>query len=97
MVLIVFFVEFGVGNRTQYYNIMEIFQSLGEKLSCALPFFHAFTGCETTSSFYCHGKCSFWMKSEEISELTSTFIELNDMPEMITPFHIDIGQRYLTK
>ena len=37
------------------------------------------------------------MKSEEISELTNTFIELSDMPEMITPFHVNIIQRYLIK
>ena len=79
---------------------MEIFQSLAKKLSRALPFLHAFTGCDTTSSFYRHGKCSFWdswMKSEEISELTNTFFELSDMTEMITPFHVDNIQRYFIK
>ena len=68
--------------------------------SRALPFFHAFTSCDTTSTFYGHGKCSFWdswMKNEEISELSNTFIELSDIPEMVTPLHVDIIQRYLIK
>ena len=42
-------VGFGTGNHFRYYDINSISQSLGEQASHALPFFHAFTGCDTTS------------------------------------------------
>lgn len=46
-----FFVEFGSGSHTKYFNVVELFQFLGELRSTALPFFHSFSGCDTTSSF----------------------------------------------
>ena len=46
-----FFVEFGSGSHTKYFNVVELFQFLGELRSTVLPFFHSFSGCDTTSSF----------------------------------------------
>ena len=54
-----FFVEFGRGGKT-HYDVIEVFLSLGETRSMALPFFHAFTGSDTTSSLFNHGKRASW-------------------------------------
>ena len=46
-----FFVEFGFGSHTKYFTVVELLEFLGEHRSTALPFFHSFSGCNTTSSF----------------------------------------------
>ena len=38
----------------------NIAASLGPEMSCALPMFHALTGCDTVSSFAGHGKKAAW-------------------------------------
>ena len=54
-------VGFGTGNYFRYYNINFISQSLGEQAIKLRPtFFHAFTGCNTTSQFLGKGKKSAW-------------------------------------
>ena len=93
-----FCVEFGVGSRTEYYNIIEIVKELGQIRSQALPFFHSFTGCDTTSSFYSHGKRSFWDswgKCADMDRLTRAFIEVGNMPKEVTDDHVDTIQRFL--
>ena len=50
-------VAFGAGKHFTYYHINTICQKLGTERSIALPVFHSFTGCDTTSSFY--GKGNF--------------------------------------
>ena len=51
-------VAFGTGKFFRYYKIYTIFQVLGPEKSKALLFFHAFTGCDTTSQFLNKGKKS---------------------------------------
>ena len=48
-------VAFGMGKHFQYYHINTICQNLGEPLCQALPFYHAFTGCDTTNLLGRHG------------------------------------------
>ena len=43
---------FVTGKHFQYYSINSICQQLGEPKSTALPFYHAFTGCDITSQFF---------------------------------------------
>ena len=40
--------------------VHEITTSLTPKYTLGLPFFHAFTGCDTTSAFENYGKTSAW-------------------------------------
>ena len=43
-------VAFGMGKNYRFYHITAICESLGEPQSRALPVFHAFSGCDTTST-----------------------------------------------
>jgi hypothetical protein len=54
------FIEFGVGKHLRQIAIHHIAAKLGKDKGMALPFFHALTGCDTTSSFAYHGKKSAW-------------------------------------
>ena len=49
-------VGFGTGKHFKYYSINSMCQYLGKQKSRTLPFFHTFTGCNTTSQFLCKGK-----------------------------------------
>jgi len=66
-------VGFGAGKHFKYYNISSICQILGEQVSSALPFFHAFTGSDTTSQFLGKGKKSAWESWKAYPEVTAAF------------------------
>ena len=53
-----FWIAFGMGKNYRLYHINSICESLGEPRSRALPVFHAFPGCDTTSAFNGKGKKS---------------------------------------
>ena len=71
-------------NSTWY--ILPLIEHLTIDNSKALPYFYAFTGCDTVSSFNGKCKCTFfdtWMESKKKNDLTKTFIKLGNMPESI--------------
>ena len=70
-------VAFGTGKNYRFYNINAICASLGEPRSCALPVFHAFSGCDTTSAFNGKGKKSAWQAFEDV---TGTLVYLASHP-----------------
>ena len=49
-------ITFGTGKHLRYIPAHEIAKELGSEKSKALPMFHAFTGCDTVSSFAGKGK-----------------------------------------
>ena len=51
---------FGIGTNKCYYDINAIALQLGENTCQAMPFFHAFSGCDCVSSFFNQGKCKIW-------------------------------------
>ena len=53
-------VAIGSGKKFIYYHINRIYESLGMNKSLALPVFHCFTGCDTTSAFFGRGKKASW-------------------------------------
>ena len=64
-------IEFGVGKR----NVHNIVNGLPANVSINLPFFHAFTGCDTVSTFSGIGKCTswnVWMKFRKVDEVFSS-------------------------
>ena len=85
-------------NSDRYYNIKQIIRELGSDICLALPFFYAFTGCDTVSSFYGKGKCKaydVWVKSERKDDFTDVFVELGEMPTDVTSDHIDILESFV--
>ena len=66
-----FWVFFGTGVNRRVFAIHEIVSSLGSNRSGALPMFHAFTGCDTVSSFLCKGKKSAWQTWIHFDDVTT--------------------------
>ena len=85
-------------NSKKYYNITEIIGFLGKDVCLALPFFYAFTGCDTVSSFYGKGKCKAWdawFNSEKKDVFTTVFAQLGNKPNEITTNQIDVIEEYV--
>lgn len=71
-------VAFGTGKDFKYIAVHEIANCLGPDTCKALPMFHAFTGCDTVSSFNGKGKKTAWDVWKSFPEVTSTFTKLTD-------------------
>ena len=71
-------VESGVQskNNLTYISINQVSDQLGEPLCKALPFYHALTGCDNTSSFNRKGKIKLFKLLERNPELQETFLNL---------------------
>ena len=79
------FSYFGSGNKACFYNINEICLSLGEDVCHSLPFFFAFSGCDTVSSFFNQGKCKMWDRRIDYHNwITQVFCKLSNMPVCVT-------------
>ena len=67
-------VGFGHGKHFRHYSINKICHDLGKEISISLPFFHAFTGCDTTSQFLGKGKRSAWESWKSYPDVTEVFL-----------------------
>ena len=88
-----------VGKEEKYYDINSISSLLGQEKCQALPFFHAVTGCDSTSYFFNQGKCKFWDRWEEFSlkdELTSVFGQLGRKPSTVTDEQALLLEKYVS-
>ena len=67
-------VRFGTGNHMKFYDINSICEHLGEVKSKGLPFFHAFSGCDTTLQFLERGKNSAWEAWKAYPDVSEAFL-----------------------
>ena len=77
------------GPKEKCINLVANYGKLGDDVCRGLPFYNAFTGCDTVSSFYKVGKAKFWTvwcKKIEINDniLTGIFKKLSNCPSSIT-------------
>ena len=63
-------------NNLTYISINQLFDQLVEPLCKVLPFYHAFTGCDYTSSFNRKGKIKPFKLLEKNPELQQAFLNL---------------------
>ena len=76
-------IDFGVNKHHQYSSTHEITEALGKKKE-ALPFFHAFTGCDTLSFSNGIGKKKTWETSKVLPSLSKTFQELANFSDLLS-------------
>ncbi len=67
-------VAFGTWKNFRYYS--NICQVLGGEKSRAIPFFHAFSGCDTTSQFHGKAKKSVWEAWKSFPQATVAFAHI---------------------
>ena len=78
--------------------MIELFNKFGTDICQALPFFHAFSGCDTSSSFFGKGKSTFWdawMSFSKSTVLTQTFIELSNSPLAVSEENLRLIEEFL--
>ena len=76
-------VEFGVSSNKTYISIGDCYQNIGRRNALALPFFHSFTGSDSTSYFFKKGKVALfraWQNFAFKETLTKVFIALSWHP-----------------
>ena len=73
-------VTFGKGKSFTSIHINEVCNALGEHQSIALPIFHSFTGCDTTSAFWGKGKKSAWEACKSYPDVTKAFLNIARYP-----------------
>ena len=88
-------IAFGVKKHYRYIAIHAIANKLGLENSRALPFFHALTGCDTTSSFSSVGKKTALDTWKAFPEITDTFIDLGSMPLSLSDENMNHLQRFV--
>ena len=76
-------IAFGTGKNFRYLAAHEMALALGPDRSLALPMFHAFTGCDTVSSFNGRGKKTCWDTWKAVDEVTPAFSALTVTPNTI--------------
>ena len=86
--------------QIKVYDVIELASTIGHTFCKGLPFFYAFTGCDTVSSMYNCSKTHFWdelFKQPNIPQLLQVFAELSNQPMAITSEHVDILEKFLVK
>ena len=86
---------FGTGKSFHYLAAHEIAASLGLERACALPMFHALTGCDTVSSFAGHGKKAAWSTWKSLPEMTDALLMLQEAPIEVPENAITIIERFV--
>ena len=81
-----FYIRFGMGKHRRDIPNHDMCEHLGPCKCLAMPFFHAFTGCDYTSFKRGIGKKTAWKVWESIPDMTETFIEATEISKS---FHID--------
>ena len=87
-------IAFGTGQHFRYIAAHEIASIIGPDKSKALPVFHAYTGCDTVSSFNTRGKKTGWDTWKAFEEVTATFLALSTGPSDISEAHVSVLERF---
>ncbi len=88
-------VAFGVKSSFRYIAIHEMVASMNPTQCLTLPVFHAFTGCDTVSSFAGRGKKTAWVTWRSFPEVTSAFNELLGMPTEVSEESMFLLERFV--
>ena len=87
-------VVFGTGRNFRYIPVHEIVASIGPNKSQALPMFHAYTGCDTVSSFATKRKKTAWDTWRSYNEVTTTFLALSAGPDQVADEDVTMLEQF---
>ena len=76
-------IAFGVGKHYRLIAAHSIASAIGSEKVKALPFFHALTGCDTTSTFAGRSKKTAWDIWTVFPDVTPAFISLSAEPQTL--------------
>lgn len=88
-------IAFGTGKHLRYIPAHQIATSLGAEKARALPMFHAFTGCDTVSSFAGRGKKTAFDTWKSFNAVTAVFAQLVSMPASFNDDCMSVLESYV--
>lgn len=88
-------IAFGTGKHFRYIAVHEIANNLGPLKSKALPAFHAFTGCDTTSAFCGKGKKTAWSTWSSVGDVTDAFLTISAAHDAISDKTMLLLERFI--
>ena len=77
-------IRFGTGKSYRSIPIHSLCSYIDKQKAKSLPFFHAFTGCDQTSSFAGKGKKTAWAAWQAFDEVTNAFEKVTSAPNLDT-------------
>ena len=80
-------IDFGSRPYRRFIDVNSCYDHVGESIALALPFFHALSGCDSTTSFYRKSKVNLfnaWMNSSNYHSITEVFQMLSWQPSQET-------------
>ena len=88
-------VSYGTGKSRKVLRAPVFAKALGSSKSRCLAFFHALTGCDTTSFFAGQGKRTAWTTWENFPDVKHAFLEPARAPSAISSGSLSLIERYL--
>ena len=88
-------IAFGTGSDFHYIPVHEVAAAMDPKVCATLHVFHAFTGCDTISSFGGRGKKTAWNTWKVFPEVTAAFEDLLLMQGHIRSSTISALERFV--
>ena len=88
-------IAFGTGRHFRYIPAHSIATGIGDSKAKALPVFHAYTGCDTISSFGGRGKKTAWDTWKAFPPVTEAFLALYDSPDSVTDNAMEELERFV--
>jgi hypothetical protein len=88
-------IAFGAGSSFRYIAIHEIVSTMSPSECLTLPVFHAYTGCDTVSTFAGRGKKTAWQTLKSFPDVIDAFSELLCMPNEISEKSLLLLERYV--
>ena len=76
-------IDFGSGDYRRFISINRSYNLIGDSISLGIPFFHAFSGCDSTCSFYRKTKKTIfehWLAHPDQANITTAFQQLSWQP-----------------
>ena len=74
----------GLERTDDNFHFQRAFESISPKMCKALPFFHAYTGCDTVSAFHGIGKAKAWIIWKNLQEsMTEVFNRLTSATAIV--------------
>ncbi|KAL8620009.1 hypothetical protein ACOMHN_015291 [Nucella lapillus] len=89
-------IGYGTGKKDRDIPVHQVAAGMGPCTCKALPLFHAFTGCDVTSSMFGIGKKTAYNAWMAFPEVTDTLVALTNNPSLLTtdPIHMRRLERW---
>ena len=88
-------VAFGQGTHLRWIPIHDIVATIGPEKTNGMLFFHAFSGCDTVSSFRGKAKLTAWQTWNVCDEVSDVFTKLSKYPPALDDEALEVLEKFV--